>query len=168
MALKLEEKSVYLMIFNATMIARSVGKTFNGNDRKLKEWKKETFKEIKKLTGRMDEENLTEGDILSSIERLSSEFEISWGQAQKPINVILKYHFYLSDYRDKDIKKALHCPIDSKILGEAGRTNLTLTEMDKEEYLEIQKEIEEEEPIKIEFDEKWDEEKLKEWGLYGI
>ena len=40
----------------------------------------------------MDMRRVDEEDILSSIELLSMEFKISFGQTQKAINVILKYH----------------------------------------------------------------------------
>lgn len=58
---------------------------------------------------------LTEKDIIDAINSLVNEFGISFGQAQKPINVILQYHFYLANGGDA-IKKVLHCQIDSIIL----------------------------------------------------
>ncbi len=42
----------------------------------------------------MDAGRITEDEILKSIETLSDEFQISSGQAQKPINEMLKFHFF--------------------------------------------------------------------------
>ncbi|MCD6531190.1 hypothetical protein J7K99_01945, partial [bacterium] len=78
----------------------------------------------------MEKSELTENNIIAAIESLSNEFGISFGQAQKPINVILKYHFYLTNGND-DIKKELHCPIDSVILKKLGigKSKISLTKI---------------------------------------
>ena len=167
MGLTIHQKSVYLMIFNATMISRSVGKNIK-EGKSVKDFKVSTFQQIEKLIDKMERNELTESDILNAIENLSNEFGISFGQAQKPINVILKYHFYLMNGND-NIKKELHCPIDSVVLKEVGRDRISLTKIHKEEYLKLQQEIKEKMErrgdTRIEFDTQWDEQHLEEEGL---
>lgn len=164
MALTIHQKSVYLGILNATMILRSIGKSLKGK-RTIKDFKIQLFKEIEKLTYLMDIRKLTEKHILKSIQELSKEFKISWGQSQKAINVILKYHFYLTEIKDSRIKKILHCPIDSVILKAMHKKGFSLTKIDEKIYKEIQREIQNCSPTRIDFDTKWDEQKLKEAGI---
>jgi hypothetical protein len=158
------------------MISRSVAKNFKSERRlRLKNFKIEVFKEIKKLTSKMNAGKLSEKDIIKSIDNLRNKFKISFGQAQKPINVILKYHFYLTrknkDLTKDPMKKVLHCPIDSIILKRLGeRSNLKLTAIDKDKYLELQERIEhyckkKHFNTRIEFDELWDEQHLKDEGI---
>ncbi|HBI81853.1 MAG TPA: hypothetical protein DDY04_07945 [Bacteroidales bacterium] len=164
MTLTIHQKSVYLIIFNATMILRSVGKNIKA-DKSVKDFKVKVFKELENLTNKMDTGKLTEENIIYSIESLSNKFGISFGQAQKPINVILKYHFYLTKNNDDHIKKTLHCPIDSIILKELGNSGISLTKITKDKYLGIQKEIENRCDTRIEFDTQWDEQHLQAEGI---
>ena len=171
MGLTIYQKSVYLIIFNATMISRSVGKNIRAGE-SVKDFKVRVFQEIEKLIDKLEEGKLTEKDIIDAIESLVNEFGISFGQAQKPINVILKYHFYLNLFlrkRRKDnmmkMKKILHCPIDSITLKKLGKRGISLTKIDKEKYLEFQREIENRCNIRIEFDTQWDERHLREEGI---
>lgn len=113
----------------------------------------------------MDKGNLGEEYILNSIRRLSNEFMIKFGQAQKAINVLLKYHFYLTRSDDIHTKKVLNCPIDSLILKSLHMSGVRLTNIDEETYQRIQKEIQNRSPIRIDFDTRWDEQHLKKAGI---
>ncbi|MCL4386650.1 MAG: hypothetical protein M1326_10135 [Cyanobacteria bacterium] len=167
MPLTIYQKSVYLTIFNATMISRSVGRTFHGNQLRFK---KKVFNIIECLTSLMDAGDLTEEHIINAIYTLSNDTDVSWGQAQKPINVILKYHFFLTiglTDPNNEIKRVLHCPIDSKILNIIGRPNLKLTNIDETTYMEIQMCIQEQGnmPTRVDFDEQWDKQHLQDAGI---
>lgn len=167
MSLTVHQRSVYLIIFNATMISRSVGKSIKGK-RDIKDFKVCVFKKLESLTGLMDNNELTEGDILQAIEKISNEFQISWGQAQKPINVILKYHFYLTRKDDNRTKKILHCPLDSVIMQKINKEGIWLTNIQKTQYLEIQKDIGKLCFPRIEFDDQWDKQHLQAEGLAKV
>jgi len=162
--LTIHQKSVYLIIFNATMISRSVGKNIK-KGKTLKDFKVQVFEELETLTNKIDRGNLSEKDIIDSIDKLTREFGISFGQTQKPINVILKYHFYLTKKDDNWLKGILHCPIDSLILKKLGKRGISLTKIDKQKYLEIQEEIKNRCTTRITFDTQWDEQHLREEGL---
>jgi len=164
MALTIHQKSIYLIIFNATMISRSVGKNIKAG-KSLKDFKASVFKELEMLTNKIDTSTLTEENIIYSIDNLRNKFGISFGQSQKPINVILKYHFYLTKSNEDSTKKMLHCPIDSLILKKLGKSGVSLTKVNKENYLEIQKEIENRVDTRIAFDTQWDEQHLRDEGL---
>ncbi|MCL0066587.1 hypothetical protein M1N53_01260 [Thermodesulfovibrionales bacterium] len=164
MALTIHQKSIYLVIFNATMISRSVGKNIR-TGKSVKDFKVSVFEKLEMLTNKMDAGTLTEANIIESINDLTEEFQISFGQAQKPINVILKYHFYLTRSNDDNIKKVLHCPIDSLILKKLSKSGISLTKITKEKYMEIQKEIKNRCDARITFDTQWDEQHLREEGI---
>jgi len=164
MPLTIHQKSIYLEIFNATMISRSVGKNIKVG-KTVKDFKIRVFEQLEILTNRMDTSILTEQNIMDSIDKLRNEFGISFGQAQKPINVILKYHFYLTKSNEGAIRKMLHCPIDSLILEKLNRSGISLTNIDKEKYLEIQKDIGNHSDTRIAFDTQWDEQHLRDEGL---
>lgn len=165
MALTTYQKSIYLMVFDTTMILRSVGKTLK-NKELLKKFKIETFRKIIGLIKKMDEGELHEKDILNSMETICKEFGVSFGQSQKAINVILKYHLFLTG-KSNEIKKILHCPLDSVILNKLGM-KISLAKMDRKTYIEMQNRIEEFSPtkMKIDFDKEWDEQYLKRSGVY--
>jgi len=174
MAMTTYQKSVYLIIFNTTMISRSVGKTLKSNSSKdMWNFKVSTFRELENLTDKMDMGQLTENDILGSIRSLSDEFGISFGQAQKPIKVILKYHFYLIRNEDTNTKRLLHCPIDYKVvlkelfkeLGLPSSARPFLTDIDEETYLAIQDLIQQRTETRIDYDTVWDKQHLQEEGI---
>ena len=146
------------------MISRSVGKNIKAN-KSIKDFKVKVFEKIEILTNKMDTGTLTGENIIDSINNLSNEFGISFGQAQKPINVILKYHFYLTKNNNEHIRKALHCPIDSVILKKLDKSGISLTRITKQNYLEIQNEIENRCHTRIVFDTQWDEQHLQEEGI---
>jgi hypothetical protein len=145
------------------MISRSIGKNIKAG-KSVKDFKIKVFEKLEILTNKMDENKLTDQDIIDAVEDLSNEFGISFGQAQKPINVILKYHFYLMS-NEARIEKILHCPIDSLILKKLGKKGISLTKINKKEYLRLQKEIENRSDTRIAFDTQWDEQHLREEGL---
>lgn len=168
MSLNIEQKSVYLVILNATMILRAVGKTLKRDKTKLRDFKIRTFREIENLTTKMEQGRLKEEDVISSIEKVSRKCHIPFGQAQKAISVLLKYHYYLNKENiDSTMKKVLYCPLDSVILTELGRYQ-SLTSIDKTQYLEIQQEIAKKAFSRIDFDRKWDIQHLKAEGIWRI
>lgn len=165
--LTIYQKSLYLIILNATMITRSIGKTLkNRNSRKtLKHYKKRLFKKLIFLSKKLEHGTLTEDAIIRAIEDLANEFSISFGQSQKAINVILKYHYYLNNLENQSIKNILHCPLDSKIIKKLNKKRISLTKIDKREYLSLQEKISKISKCKVCFDDHWDKQHLQDEGL---
>jgi len=163
MSLSLEQKSLYLILFDRTQIARSVAKTLD--EGKLREFKIAVFQKVNNLTERMDKGELSEEDIVDSIDSLCSQFGVSFGQSQKPINVMLKYHFYLTRRWDARSKTVLHCPIDSGVFDRLGEKGMSLASLDKNKYLELQKEIAEKGQTGLDFDRAYDAQNLQFWGI---
>jgi len=165
--LTIYQKSVYLLILNATMILRSIGHPLHRNNAALtvRDFKIQLFSKIENLTSLIEANAFTENELINSIVDLANHFSISIGQSQKAINVILKYHYHLSRMNNNDIKRILHCPIDSKILEVLGIINLRLNAINLEKYLEIQNRISAITPYRIDFDSHWDNQHLDDEGL---
>ena len=166
MSLTIHQKSLYLILFNTTMISRSVGKTLRADGRfTLRQFKVRVFQEVERLLAEMDAGTLTESSIMGSIQALADEFGISIGQAQKPINVILKYHSYLTRDAHDSLRAVLHCPVDSVIQRRLHTTGRALTRIGMREYLELQRRIKRRAPCRVDFDTQWDEQHLRDEGL---
>lgn len=170
MALTVQQKAIYLLVFNATMIMRSVGKTLRLKPEQ-RAFRQQVFQVVAQLANKMDRGELREPDILNAILTLAAESRVSVGQAQKPINVLLKYHYYLTGRKDADTRMVLHCPIDSVILKELGVIDRSLARMTKGRYLELQDLILERSscgahaPCRVDFDAAWDRQSLDRAGL---
>lgn len=167
MKLTIYQKSLYRLLINATMILRSIGKTYKKDSNKLKHFKQELFKEIEKLVELIDKKKLKNENVLKSIQSLASKCQISIGQSQKCINVILKYHYYLNDY-NREIIRELDCPLDSIILKKIGFQKIKLCNLNLKEYKCFQLKISNlvgKKEFKIDFDKEWDKQNLEKDGL---
>lgn len=145
MSLTLQQKSVYSVIYNATQIARSLGKLdyFKNNKDRQKEFKRAVFGTVESLAEKIDSGTITNKFIIIEIDKLLRKFkksEISFGQVQKPINVLLKFHFYLCTKQIPKVKKELDCPLDSVVMEEL-KCRVSLAQMNKTQYLNIQTSI---------------------------
>ncbi len=160
------QKTPFLILFNASMILRSVSKSKslgkklseNYKNRKIRIFRKETFSEFKKLIKKIDKNNLEQKHIHDSIKCISKNSHTSFGQAQKGLNVLLKYYCHLIYHnKRKRIVKELDCPLDSFILKELHQS-IFLNHMNEEMYMAIQKSI----PTasRIVFDYRWDKKKI--------
>jgi hypothetical protein len=165
--LTIHQKSLYLLVLNATMILRSIGSTLknNKNERTLRQYKICLFQKLESLINLIEVNQFDENVLLNTIIELADQFSISIGQSQKAINVILKYHYYSTRLNNNEIKKKLHCPIDSKILQILGIKNLKLCAINLETYNNLQNRISEFSELRIDFDDNWDRQHLEEEGL---
>lgn len=164
MPLHIYQKSLYSVLFNSTMIGRSVGKILKKDNKSFKDFKLTVLRESEKLIDKMEKNSLSEKDIIDSLDKLVKCFKISYGQAQKGINVILKYHYQLYKNLKNYNGGVLHCPLDSNILTELKIKNLPLSKVDKNMYLLIQNKIEKLSPIRVNFDEVYEKKYLTRIG----
>ena len=165
MSLNIYQKSLYVGLFNLTMIGRSVGKTFKREHKSFKDFKLAILEESENLICKMEKNNLAEKNIVDSLDKIVERFKISYGQAQKGINVILKYHYQLYKNLKKYNGKVLHCPLDSNILAELKIKNLPLSRINKKTYLSLQDKIANLSDTRVDFDERYDKQYLARIGL---
>ena len=159
MTLSLEQKSLYRILFDRTGILRSVSRVLTDDEQK--EFMHQVFHEVEKLTGAMDNGMLSNQDIIDSMDGLCAQFGVSFGQAQQPINVILKFHFYLTRSWDVRTKAALDCPVDRITQEHVGQRAVALGRLDKSRYLELQDQIAGKGQTRLDFDRVWDEQNLQ-------
>ena len=110
----------YIEIVKQVLVAMfhkesQLGRSAKNNDDMAKlAFKKRLFDTILSLVEKVDTETLTNIDVRSGIRRLAEEADVTVGQAQKVINVYLKYYCVLRD--KQSLIKELDCPIDSGIV----------------------------------------------------
>jgi hypothetical protein len=141
------------------MIGRSLGRSISKKWRKQRiiEFKKCVFNELDRLCRKMDNDTLTTRQIRNSIKRIDKIPNVSYGQAQKAINVILKYHYIIYHFGET-VGSRLDCPLDSFILKLLEENNIPLLKMNYNCYCRIQKKIQN---PRIDFDDNWDKAHLK-------
>ncbi len=163
--LTIYHKSLYLDILNATMILRSVGRSFLADNRrqKLREYKQLVFAELEPLCSRMQQGLLQTNDIRESIERIRFQVDISFGQAQKAINVLVKYHYFLF-HSNSPVGSQLDCPLDKIILDGLGE-RVSLSNLGHDQYEQIQIRISQLSDRRVDYDRRWDEQHLNDEGL---
>jgi len=105
---KIVRKSLIPMFYKEAQLGRSIG-------RKNIKFKKELYKGISRLLKKLDNHSLTNQHIRNEIKRISKSSHVTIGQAQKAINVYLKYYCILTSKSQKVIKE-LDCPLDSSIM----------------------------------------------------
>jgi hypothetical protein len=92
-----------------------LGRSTKSNDDTAKlAFKKRLFDTILSLVEKVENGTLANIDVRAGICRLAEEADVTTGQAQKVVNVYLKYYCVLRD--KQSLIKELDCPIDSRIV----------------------------------------------------
>ena len=111
------------MFYKETQLGRSIRKN-------NLEFKKKLFEETLELADKADKGTLKNEDIRKKIMEISSTTGVSVGQAQKVINVFLKYYCILTQKPDSIIEE-LDCPLDSQIMSRFKTKGLKRTSLRK-------------------------------------
>ena len=98
--------------YSGSQIGRSIKK-------KKRTYKKELFKIVKNLFKKIDNNIIKNRDVRNGILQLKKKSKVSIGQAQKVVNVCLKYYAVLANKKPK-ILKELDCPLDSTVFKKYG------------------------------------------------
>ena len=132
-----KELELFIIEFNkGSQLDRSFKRSNLGNEQKI-EFRKELVKSCKKLIKRIDNDTLTNKHIRKEIDRLKNiDGNISYGQAQKVVNVCLKQYCFLMN--KSDLIKELDCPLDSTTMKNCKIENDSMYNVEKEDYLEYQ------------------------------
>jgi len=124
--------------YKESMIGRSIGKSGSKLRKEQKrEFKKKLCEAIEKLVRQVDSENLCNRNIREEIKKLANTTAVTIGQAQKVINVYLKYYCILCD---KPLEE-LDCPLDSGIMKKHKNANYRptlLKDMTEEKFDEYE------------------------------
>ena len=171
---RIAKKSLYLTLLHSTQVARSLAKKFREDQRedKYNRYIQRTFKKFEELCIKFEKGSLKNEDVRSAIAAIRSNVvDISFGQAQKGLNVLLKYEFFL--FRDESaLGRELDCPLDGKIqtilnreLLRGDKEDVSLLKMERSDYERIQDKIAKLHQSRVAFDLKLDEQNLNERNL---
>jgi len=143
--LKMREMEIKLLIIEynkASQLDRSFSKT-KLTDEKKKVFRKKLLENCIFLMKKIDDGTLTNNIIRQKIKELKNIDEnISFGQAQKVINVCLKQYCFIT--MKENILKELDCPLDSTTMKSYKIRNNNMLNVTENDYLEYQKKFENE------------------------
>lgn len=141
-----------------TQIPRSIQSSkSDGKKIDIKKFNKELLHSIKELRKLVDSEQIKNHHIRNEIEQLSKKTNVSIGQAQKVINVYLKFYCLIIGGTLETIKE-LDCPLDSTTMEKRQRMKNILT---MSEYIKWQDKFESEYKIRLFRDEEYDLNRLR-------
>ena len=147
------KSSLLTVLCNATGIYRRTIIAEHKANYKVK--LKEIILSIKK---KIDNSSITNKDIKNSIIELR-EFCGSVGASQKAINVYLKFYSVISNKEDSVLKE-LDCPIDSFVIKKNKLKKISLSNLNLEDYEEMQNKLQQKYGMKILADiDAWDSKK---------
>jgi len=143
--LEMREMELKLLIIEynkASQLDRSFSKT-NITDEKKKLFRKCLLETCIFLMNKIDDNTLTNSIIREKIKELKNiDNNISFGQAQKVVNVCLKQYCFIT--KNEKILFELDCPLDSTTMKPYNIYNDNMINVNEKDYLEYQKIFEKE------------------------
>ncbi|MCL2323920.1 MAG: hypothetical protein FWC47_17660 [Oscillospiraceae bacterium] len=137
------ELKLFVIEFNkASLLDRSFSKR-NLSSEKKKEFRENLLDFSIYLMNKIDDNTLINSDIREKIQKLKAiDGNISFGQAQKVINVVLKLYCFLTN--KLSLIEELDCPLDSTTMKGYKIPNAQMINVTEEDYLIYQKKFDSE------------------------
>jgi len=163
--LEMREMELKLLIIEynkASQLDRSLSKT-NLTKKKKKEFREKLLDSCIHLMAKIDDETLTTSIIRKAIKRLKDiDDNISFGQAQKVVNVCLKQYCFIT--KKEEILKELDCPLDSTTMEGYHIGNNKMINVEEVDYVKYQEKFKEEHNgIRILKDMKYDKKRINDF-----
>lgn len=138
--MELLEKKIFIIEYNkASQLDRSFAKSESVTPDIIRAFRENLLNACLRLMRLVERDELTNQMIRDEIRNLIDEGRnISFGQAQKVVNVVLKQYCFL--LKKRNLYQELDCPLDSTTMG----SRHTLKELTEEQYLEYQERFERE------------------------
>jgi hypothetical protein len=116
------------------------------------------------LFSKIDDGSLKNEEIFNSIKKVKDiDKNISFGQAQKVINVAVKQYCFITKQKE-NILQELDCPLDSITMkGYKDIKNRKMCNVSEEDYVNYQKHFKEEFGLKVLKDGKYDDNRIAEF-----
>jgi len=133
---KMELKLLIIGYNKASQLDRSFSKTKMSDTNKIK-FREKLLEYCSLLMEKVDNETLTNKDIRDKIKELTEiDSNISFGQAQKVINVTLKQYCFIMN--KKNLLKELDCPLDVTTMKGYGINHKKMIDVNEDDYLKYQ------------------------------
>jgi len=158
--LKMMELKLFIIEFNkASQLDRSFSKSGVSSETKIL-FRKELLRLTLKLFAKVDSKTLLNKDIRDAILELKNlDKKISFGQAQKVINVALKQYCFIKGV-DDEILEELDCPLDSLSMKGQGIKNSKMINVEMEDYIQYQDKFREDGTLRILRDKVYDKQRV--------
>ena len=153
------EYKIFIIEFNkASQLDRSFSKSgLNKSD--IIKFRKYLVKYCLELMDRIDDYSITTKMIRDKIRKLKElNSNISYGQAQKVINVCLKQYLFLT--KNIECISQLDCPLDTITMKGHGIKNNRMINVNEEDYIKYQNIFEKRYIFRILKDNKYDKERI--------
>ena len=134
---------------------------------KKKAFRQALLRETIYLFSKVDEGSLKNEDIFNSIKKVKDiDKNISFGQAQKVINVAVKQYCFITKQKE-NILQELDCPLDSITMKGYGIKNRKMCNVSETDYVEYQKHFKEERGLKVLKDNEYDDNRINNFTKGG-
>lgn len=153
------ELKLFIIEFNkASQLDRSISNTKNPRKSKS-EFRKALVDTCLALIKKMDEGALSNDEIRKKIKSLSEKYGVSYGQAQKVVNVCLKQYMFLT--RNYQCAKELDCPLDTTTMKGYKIAHSRMCAVNAGDYERYQGLFEKENGLRIFKDEAYDDQRIE-------
>lgn len=154
--MRLLELKLFVIEFSrASQLGRSISK----NKRKPKSgFRKALIKTCLALIKEMDDKTLSNAKIRKGIKNLSERYGVSYGQAQKVVNVCLKQYMFIT--QNYEFSTELDCPLDSTTMKGCKISNNKMISVNADDYEKYQSMFSENFELKVLKDKKYDEQRI--------
>lgn len=150
------ELQLFIIEFNrASQLDRSISK--NSNEPKSG-FRKALVKTCLALIKEMDDKTLSNVKIRKGIKNLSEKYGVSYGQAQKVINVCLKQYMFLT--QKYEFATELDCPLDSTTMKGCHISHNKMCSVKEDDYKNYQNLFEKQFALKVLKDEEYDKQRI--------
>lgn len=152
------ELKLFVIEFNrASQLDRSIAK--NTCDFNKSEFRKELVEVCLCLMKKIDDGSLSNKIIRKKIKHISEKYNVSYGQAQKVVNVCLKQYMFLT--RNYGVVSELDCPLDSVTMKGYAISNDRMSSVNEFDYKEYQTRFNDDYDLKILKDKTYDEQRIE-------
>lgn len=154
--MRLLELQLFIIEFNrASQLDRSISK--NSNEPKSG-FRNALVKTCLALIKEMDDKTLSNVKIRKGIKNLSEKYGVSYGQAQKVINVCLKQYMFLT--QKYEFATELDCPLDSTTMKGCHISHNKMCSVKEDDYKKYQNLFEKQFALKVLKDEEYDKQRI--------
>jgi len=150
------ELQLFIIEFNrASQLDRSISKKSN---EPKSGFRKALVKTCLALIKEMDDKTLSNVKIRKGIKNLSEKYGVSYGQAQKVINVCLKQYMFLT--QKYEFATELDCPLDSTTMKGCRISHNKMCSVKEDDYKNYQNLFEKQFALKVLKDEEYDKQRI--------
>lgn len=153
--MRLLELQLFIIEFNR---ASQLDRSFSNSHKPKSGFRMGLVKTCLDLISLVDAGTISNMEIRKKIRSLSQKYSVSYGQAQKVINVCLKQYVFLT--QKFDCVKELDCPLDSTTMKGCHISHNKMCSVKEDDYKNYQNLFDKQFALKVLKDEKYDKQRI--------